>query len=150
MENGKRTVWCQQYDVLTLQPTSARNYEMPSLSSGESAGVMMFLMRLPSPDSNVVAAVRAAAEWFKRTEIRDKEYRRTDEGRKLVAAPGSGPLWSRYYELGSHRPIFGDRDKSIHDTVNEISRERRDGYAWFTDSPEAALKRFAEWNKERP
>jgi PelA/Pel-15E family pectate lyase len=144
---GGRSAWCQQYDALTLQPTSARNYEMPSLSSGESAGIMLFLMRLPTPDSNVIASVRAAAEWFKRTEIRDKDYRRSgDDGRHLIAAPGSGPLWSRYYELGSNRPIFGDRDKSIHDTVEEISRERRDGYAWFTDAPQAALKRFERWN----
>ncbi len=148
LENGKRTAWCQQYDALTMEPTSARNYEMPSLSSGESAAVMIFLMRWPSPDSNVVAAVQAAADWFKRTEIRDKAYRKTgDDGFRLVASPGSGPLWSRYYEFGSNRPIFGDRDKTIHDTVDEISLERRNGYAWYTDAPEDALKRFGRWNK---
>ena len=144
---GRPTAWCQQYDMLTLRPTSARNYEMPSLSSGESAGVMLFLMRWPTPDSNVVAAVRAAAAWFRSTEIRDQEFRRTDDGRRLVAALGTGPIWSRYYEWGVNRPIFGDRDKSIHDTVEEISRERRDGYAWFSDAPEAALKRFSRWNE---
>jgi len=146
IESGMRTVWCQQYDALTLRPTSARNYEMPSLSSGESAGILRFLMRLPVTDTNVVTAVRAAAEWFKQTEMRDWAYRRMgDEGSRLVSAPGSGPLWSRYYELGSHRPIFGDRDKSIHDSVDEISRERRDGYAWYTDAPAAALKQFERW-----
>jgi len=147
-EGSERSVWCQQYDALTLKPTSARNYEMPALSSGESAGIMLFLMRRSAPASNIVAAVRAAAAWFKRTEIRNKAFRRTgDDGRHLVEAPGSGPLWSRYYELGSNRPIFGDRDRSIHDTVAEISRERRDGYAWFTDAPESALKRFESWDK---
>jgi PelA/Pel-15E family pectate lyase len=144
--NVTRTVWCQQYDELTLQPTSARNYEMPALSSGESAGVLLFLMRRPNPDSNTVAAVRAAAAWFQKVAIRDKAYRRTDDGRNLVDAPGTGPLWSRYYNLSDHQPIFGDRDKTIHDTVSEISRERRDGYAWFTDAPESALKQFKRWN----
>lgn len=147
--NGRLTAWGQQYDALTLQPTSARNYEMPSLSSGESAGVMLFLMRRSNPDSNVVAAVRAAAEWFRQTEIRDKAYRQTGAGRDLVDAPGAGPLWSRYYGLADNRPIFGDRDKTVHDTVSEISRERRDGYAWFTDAPESALKRFEQWNANR-
>jgi PelA/Pel-15E family pectate lyase len=148
VEVGNRTAWCQQYDVLTLQPTSARNYEMPSLSSGESAGVMLFLMRLPVPDSNVVVAVQAAAEWFKRTEIRDKAYRKMGtDGFRLVSSPGADSLWSRYYELGSNRPIFGDRDKTIHDTVDEISLERRNGYAWYTDAPKDALKRFERWNK---
>jgi len=148
MEGGRRTIWCQQYDVLTLRPTSARNYEMPSLSSGESAGVMRFLMRLPSPDSNVVAAVRGAAEWFRRTEIRDMTYRRGgDDGSRLVSEPGSRPWWSRFYEFGSHRPIFGDRDKTIHDTLDEISLERRNGYAWYTDAPEGALKQFERWKQ---
>lgn len=148
IEAGKRTVWCQQYDMLTLRPTAARNYEMPALSSGESARVMRFLMRLPSPDSNVVVAVRAAAEWFQHTEIRDKAYRRQgDDGSSLVDAPGGGPLWSRFYEFGSHRPIFGDRDMTIHDSLDEISRERRNGYAWYTDAPEAALKQFVRWNQ---
>lgn len=149
--NGVRTAWCQQYDVLTLAPTAARNYEMPSLSSGESAGIMQWLMRLPTPDSNIVTAVRATAAWFNQVAIRDQEFRRLgDDGRQLVATPGGGPIWARYYEIGSNRPLFGDRDKSIHDTVSEISRERRDGYAWFNTAPETALKRYARWSKEHP
>lgn len=151
VSNGQPTAWCQQYDSLTLQPASARNYEMPSISSGESAGVMLFLMRLPQRDSNVVAAVRSAATWFETVAIRDKAYRRTEanDGRHLVDSPKSEPIWSRYYEIGSNRPIFGDRDKSIHDTVEEISRERRDGYAWFTDGPEQALKRWESFQARR-
>ena len=47
--DGRRTVWCQQHDPLTLQPTSGRNYEMPALTSAESADIMMFLMKLPNP-----------------------------------------------------------------------------------------------------
>lgn len=149
--NGAHTAWSQQYDPMTLAPTAARNYEMPSLSSGESAGIMQFLMRLPTPDSNVVMAVRTAAAWFESVAIRNQEFRRVgDEGRQLVATPGHGPIWARYYEIGSNRPIFGDRDKSIHDTVSEISRERRDGYAWFNTAPAAALKRYAEWNQAHP
>ena len=146
---NKRTAWCQQYDALTLQPASARNYEMPSLSSGESAGVMLFLMRIPNSTTNITTAIHSAAAWFEATAIRDKAYRRTDsdDGRHLVDAPGSGPLWARYYEISKNVPIFGDRDKTIHDTVEEISRERRDGYAWFTDAPQNALKKFDTWKK---
>ena len=146
---SKRSAWCQQYDAITLAPASARNYEMPSLSSGESAGVMLFLMRIPNADSNIIAAVHSAAAWFESTAIRDKAYRRTDsnDGRHLVDSPGSDPLWARYYGINDNRPIFGDRDKSIHDTVEEISRERRDGYAWFTDAPQNALKQYMRWKK---
>jgi PelA/Pel-15E family pectate lyase len=133
-----------------LQPTSARNYEMPSLCSGESAGIVAFLMQQPSPDSNTVAAVRAAVAWFEKTQIRDVEFRKVDkQGRLLVPARGKGPLWARYYEIGSDRPIFGERDKTIHDRVDEISMERRNGYAWFTGNPGGVLKKYQKWNAAR-
>jgi PelA/Pel-15E family pectate lyase len=149
--NGKRTVWCQQNDAITLQPASARNYEMPSLASSESANIMQFLMNLANPNSKEVAAVHAACDWFEKTKIMGWEYRRTgDEGRKLVAAPGSGPIWARYYEIGTDKPIFGDRDKSIHDDVNELSRERRNGYGWYRDGPKQVLEQYADWVKAHP
>jgi PelA/Pel-15E family pectate lyase len=149
--NGRRTVWCQQQDELTLAPASARNYEMPSLASSESANIVLFLMQLPHPDSNVVTAVRGAAAWFDETKLMDIAFTNTPAaGRMLVHTPGKGPLWSRYYEIGSNRPIFGDRDKSIHDDVNEISRERRKGYSWFNDNPKRVLEHFRRWSKEHP
>ncbi|HLZ54727.1 MAG TPA: pectate lyase, partial [Verrucomicrobiae bacterium] len=41
----------------------------------------------------------------------------------------------------------GDRDKTIHDNLTEISNERRNGYAWFNDAPQPALARYAEWKE---
>jgi PelA/Pel-15E family pectate lyase len=148
---GGRTVWCQQHDPLTLQPTSARNYEMPSQSGAESAEVMEFLMRLPDPGPKTVAAVHAAAAWFERTRLRDVAYRRvgTDD-RRLVPAPGAGPVWARCYMLGTERPIFGDRDKRIHDDVMEISKERRKGYSWFGDRPRRTLQEYRRWKDAHP
>ena len=149
--DGRRTVWCQQHDALTLQPASARNYEMPSQSSGESGTIVLFLMQLPNPTSNEVAAAHAAAAWFEKTKIEGKAFRVVGtESRKLVDAPGSGPIWSRYYEIGTDRPIFGDRDKTIHDDVNEISRERRKGYGWYRDTPKRVLEHYAKWAKAHP
>ena len=55
-------------------------------------------------------------------------------------------LWARYYEIGTDRPIFGERDKTIHDRVDEISMERRNGYAWFTDNPGSVLKKYQKWS----
>lgn len=149
--NGQRTVWCQQYDALTLRPASARNYEMPSLTSAESAAIVLFLMQLPDPTSKEVAAVHAACAWFDKTKVEGKTFKSTNgEGRKLADAPGSGPLWSRYYEIGTDRPIFGDRDKTIHDDVNEISRERRNGYGWYRDTPKRVLEHYQKWAKLHP
>jgi PelA/Pel-15E family pectate lyase len=150
-ENRHRTVWCQQHDPLTLEPESARNYEMPSECASESDDVMMFLMRIPHPDQRVVSAVHAAAAWFEKTKIENVAFQRDDQnGRQLVAEKGSGPLWARYYQIGTDRPIFGDRDKTIHDDVNEISLERRNGYSWFNAGPARALERYAVWSKSHP
>jgi PelA/Pel-15E family pectate lyase len=151
VEDGRRTVWCQQHDPLTLEPESARNYEMPSQCSSESDDILMFLMRLPHPDRRVVNAVHAAAAWLQKTKINDVAFRRDgDDGRRLVPAPDNGPLWARYYQIGTDRPIFGDRDKTIHDDVNEISLERRNGYSWYNGGPAQALEQYAQWSKAHP
>jgi PelA/Pel-15E family pectate lyase len=146
VHDGQRTAWCQQHDALTLQPTSARNYEMPSLCSSESAKVAMFLMRQPNPPPAVVTAVRAAMAWLERTQLKDVAFQKLgDQGRLLVPASGADPLWARYYEIGTDRPIFGDRDKTIHDDVSELSQERRNGYGWYTTTPGRALEQYARW-----
>ncbi len=147
---GHRTVWCQQNDILTLEPTSARNYEMPSQSSSESAAIMTYLMEIDQPSREVAAAVHSAAAWFRKTAIPDKVFKSTGEdGRHLVAAPGS-IVWARYSEIGTDRPLFGDRDKTIHDHVDEISKERRNGYAWFSGNPDRALALYEKWAKAHP
>jgi PelA/Pel-15E family pectate lyase len=149
---GRRTVWCQQHDMLTLAPTSARNYEMPSQSGSESAGLAIFLMSLPDPSPEVVRAVHAAAAWFEKTALHDYTFTRAADGsgRRLLKTPGAGALWARYYELKTDRPIFGDRDKSIHDDVDEISAERRNGYSWYNNAPQRALDAYATWVKKHP
>jgi PelA/Pel-15E family pectate lyase len=148
---GHRTAWCQQNDPLTLQPASARNYEMPALASSESANLTLFLMQLSDPDANVVDAVHAAAAWFAETKIENRVYEfARGQGRRLLDAPGRGPLWARDYEIGTNRPLFGDRDRSIHDDVNEISPERRNGYAWYHDTPKRVLELYATWSRAHP
>jgi PelA/Pel-15E family pectate lyase len=52
--------------------------------------------------------------------------------------------------LGTDRPIFGDRDKTIHDDVMEISKERRKGYSWFGDKPSRALQEYHRWKDTHP
>jgi len=151
LTGGRRTVWCQQHDLLTLQPTSARNYEMPSQGGSESAEIMWFLMELPDPNAKIVTAVHEAAAWLEKAEIHDFVFKRVGEdGRELVPTPGAEPLWARYYQIGTDRPIFGDRDKTIHSDVSEISKERRNGYSWFSAKPMRALDRYALWKEAHP
>ncbi|MGH9598334.1 MAG: pectate lyase [Terracidiphilus sp.] len=158
VEHGVKTAWAQQYDALTLEPTSARNYEMAALTSDESFPIVTFFMSLPDPTPAEVAAVDDAAAWFKKVEIYGYRFgsgnffadRRSPEGRKLEAAAGAGPIWSRYYQIGTDRPIFGDRDKTIHDNVNDLSRERRNGYSWFNKEGIAVLAQYKTWAAAHP
>jgi PelA/Pel-15E family pectate lyase len=102
-------------------------------------------MELPRPSPAIEVAVDSAAGWFEKTKIRDMTYRRGAAA--LESAPGEGPLWARYTEIGTDRPIFGDRDKTIHDRLDEISAERRRGYGWYRDTPREALERFGRWKR---
>ena len=43
-----------------------------------------------------------------------------------------------------------DRDRSIHDDVNAISLERRNGYAWFSNGPAKVLEAYARWPHRQP
>jgi PelA/Pel-15E family pectate lyase len=149
-DHGQRTVWCQQHDALTLAPCAARNYEMPSACGAESAGILLFLLKIPAPDTNVVAAVDAAAAWLTKAKLPPDTLATVGKETKRAVEPkGDGSLWARYYELGSTRPIFGDRDLSIHDNVSEISAERRKGYSWFNDHPKRVLAEYERWTKRR-
>jgi PelA/Pel-15E family pectate lyase len=158
VENGVKTAWAQQYDPLTLEPTSARNYEMGALTSDESFPVVEFLMSLPDPTAAEIAAVHDGCAWFKKVEVFGFRYgsgnfladRSSPDGRRLVTAADAGPIWSRYYQIGTDRPIFGDRDKTIHDDVNEISRERRNGYSWFNTEGAAVLDQYKTWSQAHP
>ena len=93
---------------LTRRPVKARAYEHASLEwPGERGHPPRSSMALPSPDAKVTAAVRAAAAWFHQNAYRGFAY----EGRELKPTPGgAGPLWARFYEIGTNRPIFSNRD----------------------------------------
>jgi PelA/Pel-15E family pectate lyase len=150
MVKGKRTVWAQQHDALTLAPVAARNYEPAALSSGESADLLVYLMQLSHPSPAVIAAINAGVVWLNTTAIRGQEWvggRGTSGGRHLEAKAGAGPIWARYYSISTGLPVFGDRDKTIHDDVNDLSPERRNGYAWYSAGPQEALDAYAAWSK---
>jgi PelA/Pel-15E family pectate lyase len=143
--DGKKTIWPQQVDAMTLKPISARNYEMRSLASAESSEVLLFLARQPNPTPEIKAAIDAGVAWLKAHAIYDKAFTKVsdEQGRKLVDKPGAGPIWSRNYDIQTGKPIFGDLDKSIHDDVNNISKGRRNGYSWYNAAPKKALDAYA-------
>lgn len=143
---GRPTVWGQQIDALTLQPCAARNFEPISECSGESAGLTQFLMSIPHPSPRIIAAVDGAMAWFRAHALHGVVWdRNATAGSGLVEKPGAPDLWARYYESGTGRPVFGDRDRTIHYVVTEISVERRHGYAWFNTRAAALPDQYARW-----
>lgn len=146
--NGKATVWGAQHDPLTLMPAKARAYEMASLTSAESVWMVEFFMGLENPSAEVIESVHAAADWYDATKITGKVWVRGDAD--LKDDPNAPPMWSRFYELGTNKPIFGDRDGAIHYEVGKVSKERREGYAWYATSPNKILKHYAKWAKKFP
>jgi hypothetical protein len=59
------------------------------------------------------------------------EMGRREEASRVGARRAYPP--ARLYELETDRPVFGDRDRTIHNAVEEISPERRNGYGWYGD-----------------
>ncbi len=159
-DGGKPTAWCQQHDEVTLQPTWARKFEPPSICNGESSGVVLFLMSLQNPSKEVIASVQNAVAWFKQSEMlntrvktipadrMETPYRISTTDRVVVTDSTAPPIWTRYYELKTHRPLFCNRDSKVVYSLAEVDRERRDGYAWYTYAPQKVLDKYPEWQKK--
>jgi len=149
VKQGKQlTAWCAQYDAKTLKPARARAYELPSLSGGESVGILRFLMRLPA-DKKIKTAVNSGIEWFKRVKIEGYSFEeiKTATGRDRVLLTKAGSVvWARFYDLKTNEPFFTGRDGQPKKTLAEVELERRTGYAWYVDAPEKLINEaYPEW-----
>jgi PelA/Pel-15E family pectate lyase len=143
---GHLTVWGQQHDPLTLKPCAARNFEPIAECSRESAGLVEFLMSIPHPSPEIIAAVEGTMAWFPAHAIHGVKWDRdATAGTGLVPHPGAPDLWARFYEPGTGKPIFGERDRTVHYTVTELSVERRQGYGWYNSGATALPAAYAAW-----
>jgi len=148
---GALTVWCAQHDEKTFEPAWARAYEPPSFSGSESVGIVRFLMMIENPSPEVVAAIEGAVTWFRQNAITGQrlDQRRNDDGRKerlIIPDPAAPPLWARFYELGTNRPLYMDRDSKPNYDFMKVSYERRSGYGYHTTAPSALLDRdYPAW-----
>ncbi|MDE0314151.1 MAG: pectate lyase [Candidatus Poribacteria bacterium] len=153
-QNGKLTAWCAQHDEKTLKPAWARSYEPPSLSGAESVGIVRFLMSVEEPSPEIISAIEGSVEWFRSVAIngiRQEKFADAEgqDDKRIVAAPDAGPLWARFYEIGSNRPIFLDRDSVVRYTFSEIGQERRTGYAYYGNWASKLLTdEYPQWREK--
>jgi PelA/Pel-15E family pectate lyase len=80
--------WAQQYDA-AMHPVWARKFEPPSVTGGESQGVIQILLDLYAATGNdkYLAPVPAALAWLKRSALPDGQM-------------------ARFYELGTNKPLY--------------------------------------------
>ena len=144
------TAWCAQHDEITLLPAKARSYELPSLSGGESPGIVLLLMSIDNPSPEIINAVQSAVAWFGKVKIdgiRLENFTNKEglKDRRIVADKNAPPLWARFYQLEDNRPFFCDRDGIKKYTLAEIGPERRNGYSWYTTGPQKVLDGYKKW-----
>lgn len=158
-DNGKLTAWCQQHNEVTLQPAWARKFEPPSICNKESADLVLFLMKIDHPKKEIIDAIQNAVVWFQDSKIYNTRiqtisaprmvtnFRVSTTDRIAVTDPNAPPIWTRYYELKTHKPLFCNRDSKVVYSLAEVDRERRDGYGWYTYSPQEVLNKYPAWQK---
>jgi len=157
IDNGRLTVWCQQHDEITLQPAWARAFEPPSICNGESSSIVLFLMDINNPDARIIKSIQSAVKWFDDSKIYNTRvetvkgttvpstYRIISTDKIVVTDSTAKPIWTRYYELGAHKPLFCDRNSKYLYSLAEVSRERRTGYGWYTYAPQEVLNKYRAW-----
>lgn len=87
--------WAQQYNF-AMEPAWARRFEPPSVSSGESAGIIRTLVDLyvATGDEKYLKPIPPAIDWLKRSQTGTNK-------------------WARFYELGSNKPLYFTKDYGL-------------------------------------
>jgi pectinesterase len=143
--NGRLTVWCAQHDEIDLSPQHGRTYELVSLSGAESDGVLELLMSLDNPSPEVIRAVKSGAEWFAASKLTGIRQISVDGDRKIVEDKDAPPLWARFYDIKTNRPMFSGRDGVKKFSMDEIEPERRNHYRWYVENGESVARTYAKW-----
>jgi PelA/Pel-15E family pectate lyase len=105
-------------------------------------------MSQENPSLEIRRSVRAAAQWFERSAIHGIRQVHRDGEKVIVLDKTASPLWARFYEIGSGRPVFCGRDGLIQYDLGRIEPERRNGYAWYGDWGEDVAARYREWKRK--
>ncbi|MDN3689559.1 pectate lyase [Cyclobacterium jeungdonense] len=153
--DGQLTAWCAQIDREDLSPVKARAYELPSISGSESVGIVRYLMQLEQPDEAVIQAIESAVRWFEEVKLENIRLDRVEnpdlpQGYDRIVVPDKNaePLWARFYEIGTNRPMFVGRDSVVRYALSEIEHERRIGYSYLGAYAKELLEiDFPNWKR---
>ena len=140
VQDGRKTVWCSQFDPLTLQPSSARKMEPATLSGLESARTLKFLMSLTHPTPEIVACIESGLKWFEDARITGMGTKEVDGKTIYVADPASTEVrWARFYDLKTSKPVFPGRDGVLYETFEAMAAKNKLGYDFYTSQPNSII-----------
>lgn len=125
--------WAQQYDR-EMHPAWARVFEPPSVTGGESQGIMRILMTLyrETGDKKYLEPIPRALDYLKRSFITraDAEvFRRLPEG----------PVLARFYELRTNKPLYITKGTRIN--AAGLGSRMADGYQ-ISYTPESVITHY--------
>lgn len=151
--NGRLTAWCAQHDEINFSPRPARAFELASLSGAESVGLIRLLMSIENPSPEIVRSVDAAVAWLESAKISGVELVEVEnadlpKGKDIVvkANTATKPMWARFYEIETGKPVFAGRDGVKKYSLAEIEHERRNGYSWLGYWPQMLLEKdYPAW-----
>jgi PelA/Pel-15E family pectate lyase len=140
VQDGRKTVWCAQFDPLTLQPSNARKMEPATLSGLESARTLKFLMSLTTPSPAVVTCIESGLKWFEDVKITGMGTKEVDGKTIYVADPASTEVrWARFYDLKTSKPVFPGRDGVLYETFEAMAAKNKLGYDFYTSQPNSII-----------
>ena len=117
--------WGQQYDR-NMKPAWARSFEPPGVCSAATIRNIRTLteLYLYTHDKKFLQPIPTAVKWLEDSKLDNN-------------------LWARLYEVGSNRPIYGDRmdGNKIHYDYDKISKKERTSYAWQSEFGAASIIR---------
>ena len=145
--DGTLTTWCAQHDELDYSPRPGRPYELVSLGGAASADIVDLLMSIERPSPEVTRAIHAAAKWFETVRLEGIRVSTVDGVRVVVQDPKARPLWARFYDIQSNRPMFSGRDGVKRYALAEIEPERRNGYAWYGGWGSRVANHYVKWQE---
>lgn len=148
---GTPSVWCAQHDPLSLEPVAARLKEPPSLSGSESAEMIKFLMRKGPTTPDVITLIEQGIAWIKANRLTGLRKIKPTEGKTdYITDPTSTEVyWARFYDVVTGRPLFaGAQDGIIYPTFQEMAKNNKVAYDYFTSKPNDIITKEVErWRK---
>ena len=151
VQNGVKTVWCQQHDPVTYAPLGGRAFELAALTSGESNPIVRMLMSVEDPGEEIIDACRKAADWYERSVMTGYKL-----GECTLPSGATGPclvktddpgdrLWARFYTLEDNRPFTADRQGEKIFNFDAQLRGDEMSYRWFMPHEDRLIRDVRKW-----